>query len=314
MCAGNTHARHYGAKPNSLKFIKMPYVKTMLSAMSERLCSLKRSFAKSYKGGAHIQEILPLEWYDMHEDMAMLHRFAQANPIYHKSYEKTIRHTKCVVYEGDINSYWIDSIKNPGSSQPFYPTWLLSAYILALAARDSGCRQIIDVGSGDGRIAYCGKILGMDVCSIEIDASLTRLQTTISEGTGVSMDIRCADAAHFGYDSLGYGAPAVFTGGLPQLGDLLATSVIQGMAHNNKARFVLAGSRPRPGLGDTEDTFGWGPIMRKFGLKTDWTLELPTTWTFDQKLDTPYICTTSGLVDDHTQRTSARIRQTPQSA
>lgn len=269
-----------------------PHVKAMLRTMSERLGSLKRSFVKSYKGGAHIQEILPLEWHDRHDDMAMLHRFVQANPIYHRSYEETVDHIRCVVYEGDINSYWIDSIKNPGSSQPFYPTWMLSAYILALAVKESGCQQIIDVGSGDGRIAYCGKILGMDVCSIEIDAALAMLQTTISAGAGVNMDVRCADAAHFEYDSLRYDLPAVFTGGLPQLGDLLAASVMQGMAHNGKACFVLAGSRPRPGLGDTEDMFGWGPIVRKFGLKTDWMLELPTTWTFDQKLDTPYICAT----------------------
>lgn len=288
------------------KFIKTLHVIVMLRAMCERLGSLKRSFAKSYRGGAHIQEILPLEWYDRHRDMAMLHRFAQANPIYHNSHEETINHTKCMVYEGDINSYWIDSIKNPGSSQPFYPTWLLSAYILALAARESGCQQIIDVGSGDGRIAYCGRILGMDVCSIEIDESLVNLQGIISEDTKVSMDMRCADAAHFNYDSLKFDQPAVFTGGLPQLGDLLAASVIRGMAQNSGARFVLAGSRPRSGLGDTNDIFGWGPIMRKFGLKTEWTMELPTTWTFDQKLDTPYMCTTS----NHTRYASPNVYDT----
>ena len=275
------------------KFIEMPHTKIMLKAMSKQLGNLKRSFVKSYKGRAHIQEILPLEWYDRCQDVVMLHRFAQANPIYYRNYEETIHHTRCAVYEGDINNYWINSIKNPGSSQPFYPTWLLSAYILALAARESGCRQIIDVGSGDGRIAYCGRILGMDVCSVEIDTSLAELQTAISSDTGVDMDIRCSDATEFEYDSLRYDRPAVFTGGLPQLGDLLATSVIQNMIHYDKAWFILAGSRPRPDLNNIEEMFGWGKVIQKFGLKVDWTLELPTTWTFDQKLDTPYMCMTS---------------------
>ena len=51
---------------------------------------------------------------------------------------------------------------------------------LACEAQTLGFEQIIDIGSGDGRIAYCGKILGLNSISIEIDENLvTALQKII---------------------------------------------------------------------------------------------------------------------------------------
>ena len=75
-----------------------------------------------------------------------------------------------------MNNFWIDSIKHDASYAPFYPTWMLSAWGLVLHAQNLGFEQIIDIGSGDGRIAYCGKVLGMDSISIEIDENLVNLQ------------------------------------------------------------------------------------------------------------------------------------------
>ncbi len=270
----------------------------MAAEMARRFCKLKRAFYDKYDGGAHIQEILPGSGYGRagRDHVAMLHRFAAANPIYHGRYEEVIKGVPCTVYEGDINQYWIDSMKNPGSAQPFYPTWLLSAYVLALAVKESGCSQVIDVGSGDGRIAFCGRMLGMDACSIEIDGALAGLQRDISERTGVSLDVRCADAAEFDYASLGFDGPAIFTGGLPQMGDVLAATIAQRVhdARMDGCRFILAGSRPRGVGGGNPEWGGWGPLIGRFGMMVEWSMSLPTVWTFDQPQETPYICALLG--------------------
>ena len=57
----------------------------------------------------------------------------------------------------------------------FIPTWMLSAWSLVMSSiQNQGFEQIIDIGSGDGRIAYCGKVFGLDSISIEIDENLSK--------------------------------------------------------------------------------------------------------------------------------------------
>ena len=261
----------------------------MLPDAARDFCLLKRSFFKVYRGGAHIQEVVPCgEYHGIRT--AGVHELAAANPIYHNRYDAEVDGVRCTIYEGDINHYWIDSMKNAGSAQPFYPTWLFSAYLLALAVKRSGCNQIIDVGSGDGRIAMCGRMLDMDVCSIELDESLAALQRHIASRMGITLDVRRADAVSFDYADLGFGSAAVFTGGLPQMGDLLAEAVVGGISATENTRFVLAGSHPRPGQGSIPEGYGWGQLMKKAGLSAKWTMSLPTVWTFDQDRETPYIC------------------------
>ena len=85
----------------------------------------------------------------------------------------------------------------------------------------------------------------MDACSIEIDESLASLQADMAKHTGITLDVRCADAATFDYASLGFGAPAVFTGGLPQMGDLLAAAVVRGVPRAEECA-VRAGRQPPP--------------------------------------------------------------------
>lgn len=249
---------------------------------------LKRDFFKVYRGHSHIQEIVPRGIYEG-IDTSYIHKLADANPIYHHAYDAEISGVRCSVYEGDISQHCIDSMKNSGSAQPFYPTWLFSAYMLALATKKSGCSQIIDVGSGDGRIALCGQHMGMDVCSIELDENLVSLQKDMASSVGCDMDVRCADATTFDYASLKFDSPAVFTGGLPQMGDILADAVICSIPFASDARFILAGSHPRSGNVGT-DLYGWGPLMTRLHLKSRWMLSLPTVWTFDQARETPYIC------------------------
>jgi hypothetical protein len=135
---------------------------------------LKTEFVKRNKDGSHIHEIIPTLpeslSIDEHE-LKMLHKFAESNSIYSDSYEMEILDTICKVYQGDVNNYWLDSIKHDTTHAPFYPIWILSAYALALESKSLGARQIIDIGSGDGRIAYCGKVVGLESYGIEIDDS-----------------------------------------------------------------------------------------------------------------------------------------------
>ena len=125
--------------------------KTIIVKMAEKLVMLKQEFARVYDGNSHIQEILPENPADgqsvNQSHLEHLHSFARNNPIYYHSLKRKISDVSCVVYEGDINSYWLNSIKHGSSCQPFYPTWILSAYITALNAKNLGCTQIVDIGS-----------------------------------------------------------------------------------------------------------------------------------------------------------------------
>ena len=111
---------------------------------------------KKNESSNHINEIIPSLpeslSIDEHE-LEMLHKFAECNSIYSDSYEMEILDIVCRVYHGDMNNFWLDSIKHDTSYTPFYPVWILSAYALALESKNIGAKQLIDIGSGDGRIA-----------------------------------------------------------------------------------------------------------------------------------------------------------------
>ncbi len=159
----------------------------MIDTVVQNLIKIKRDFAKNYSGSAHIQEVIPSQISDDFpidkNDLKQLHNFAEKNPIYFNSFEEDILGIPCMVYEGDINDYWLNSIKHGSSCQPFYPTWIMSAYVMALIAKKMNFSELVDIGSGDGRIAFCGKILDFTSYSIEIDDSLVELQNTISTQT-----------------------------------------------------------------------------------------------------------------------------------
>ena len=159
-----------------------------------------------------------------------------------------------------------------------------------------GYQEMIDIGSGDGRISYCGKILGLSSYSIEIDDSLTQLQETISSSTGIDFHPYCADALEFDYSSLLFSKPVFFIGGLSQMGgDVLANGIIQKISVNDELKkttgFVFAGSHSKRLLSSNHSMGGWGSFIGKNNLQDDNTLLLPTVWTFDQEIDTPYIFT-----------------------
>ncbi|MBA4718450.1 MAG: hypothetical protein HRO68_04920 [Nitrosopumilus sp.] len=272
----------------------------MLDELVKNLVLVKQDFAKNYTGSAHIQEVIPASVskefpIDKHH-LKMLHDFAQKNPIYYNSIEKKIAEIPCVVYEGDINEYWLNSIKHGSSCQPFYPTWIMSAYVMASIAKKLGYNELVDIGSGDGRIAFCGKILELIPYSIEIDDVLVKLQETISKSTNQNFNPKCKDALEFDYSQLQLTHPVFFIGGLPQTGgDILATNIIDkincisNLSQNTGLVFV--GSNSKRQLSSNLDNGGWSSIIEKHNLNIVDTVSLPTIWTFDQTIEAPYIFT-----------------------
>ena len=272
----------------------------MLDSLVQNLVKIKQDFAKNYTGSAHIQEIIPSQVsnsFTIDENhLKQLHTFAEKNPIYFNSFEEIISGVSCIVYEGDINDYWLNSIKHGSSCQPFYPTWIMSAYVMASIAKELGYSELVDIGSGDGRIAFCGKILGFNSYSIEIDDVLVELQDTISTQTNQNFNPKCADALEFDYSELNLKTPVFFIGGLPQMGgDLLAASIIEKINSianlKTSTGVVFAGTHTQRQLSGNLSNGGWSTLIEKHQLNVIDTVSLPTVWTFDQLVETPYIFT-----------------------
>jgi hypothetical protein len=273
---------------------------TVDDSLPEAIALLKREFVTSYKiTRSLLTEIIPLYYSKTlpidNDVLDSLHRFAAANPIYFKSHDAEISGIVCRIYEGDINNYWLSSKKYDTSYQPFYPTWMLSAFTLALEAKSLGFDQLVDVGSGDGRIAYCASLLGMGSYGIEIDDELVELQDAVSSSTGIKYNSIRADATRFDYGSLDLSKPIFFISGLPEMGEMLADSVIrqvlsiEKLKHN--AGFNFMGSHVMRSLTRDRSGWGWGSVIASFGLKLIGTITLPTLWTTDQILDTAYVYT-----------------------
>lgn len=260
---------------------------------------LKAEFVNLYRGNGHVRETLPdipsrLGSADKYQ-LKRLHDFARKNPIYYNSYKMTILDVPCTVYEGDINEYWISSTKHDVSNQPFYPTWILSAYEAVLEAKRHGARQIIDIGSGDGRIAYCAGMLGMDAHGIEIDTQLSDLQRRIIKETDTKFNVWHADANEFKYEMLNLTKPAFFIGGLPEMGEMLARSILSKILADEllerESIFVFMGSFQLKKFTKSTKKWGWGFVIDESDLAVKSALVLPTCWTMDQQKDTPYIFT-----------------------
>ncbi len=276
----------------------------MIEDIANNLVDLKQKFSNIYDGNSHIQEVIPLSKSDIFplddKHLEMLHSFAEKNPIYYNSYEQNIGKIPCKVYEGDINEYWLNSISHGSSYQPFYPTWILTAYLISLVAKNLGYKEVLDIGSGDGRIAYCAKILDLETYSIEVEESLVDLQKLITFSTKIDFNPNCADAVEFDYSDLKLKQPVFFIGGLAQMGgDIWASSIIEKLntIPNLKKNIgiTFAGTYSKKYFSGTRSENmsggGWKSIIDKNDLKVIKTITLPTVWTFDQPIDTPYIFT-----------------------
>jgi hypothetical protein len=269
-----------------------------METYSKNVCELKHKFVSLYKGNSHTTEILP----NLHDDsflinsdqISLLHGFLNANPIYSNKISEKISNKDYTIFEGDLNNYWIDSIKHDASYAPFYTTWMLSAWGLAIEAKNQGFEQIVDIGSGDGRIAFCGKISGLEAYSIEIDENLVNLQEQISTKTEIDFKPMCSDATIFDFETLSAKKSIFVIGGVPEIGEVLAESVIKNVLeipHFSDSSFVLTGSHSHREFSRDTSDFGWGLLIKKLQLSVISAISLPTYWTMDQKFETPYVFT-----------------------
>ena len=271
-----------------------------MESLTEIICNLKYDFCDLYKGNSHTTEVLPTvpsKFLIKDEHLSLLYAFLANNPIYSNRIVQKLSDIDCTVFEGDLNNYWIDSIKHDASYAPFYPTWMLSAFCLALEAQNLGFTQIIDIGSGDGRIAYCGKVLGMNTVSIEIDSTLISLQDEISKNTNIQFNPICHDATTYDFQTLSDKKSIFVIGGVPEIGEVLAESVISAvlkLSSLEKSAFVLTGSHSHRKFSRDPSNFGWGSSIKKFGLEVISSISLPTYWTMDQEFETPYVFTKKG--------------------
>ncbi|AFS82375.1 hypothetical protein [Candidatus Nitrosopumilus sediminis] len=268
----------------------------MIDQLGKNLVELKKEFVRVYDGKSQIQEVIPKsksELFPIDEShLELLHEFATKNPIYYNSFEKQIGSVNCIVYEGDINKYWLNSIQHGSSKAPFSPTWIMSGYVGALLAKELGYSEVIDIGSGDGRIAFCSKILGMESYSIEIDNMLVDLQNILTP----ILDFHpyCSDAVAFDYLSLNLTRPIFFIGGLAQMGGIsLASGVLKSIKSISNLEkitgWAFAGTLSQKYAPDPKNEAGWGTLIEDNHLKSIRSISLPTAWTFHEIDETPYI-------------------------
>ena len=267
-----------------------------MEKLSDRICRLKHDFISNYSGNSHTTEILPINpssTFHIDKDfLILLHNFLEKNPIYTTKFESTIKSENFSIFEGDLNNYWIDSIKHDTSYAPFYPTWMLSAFCLAEKIKELNIEQIFDIGSGDGRIAYCGKIMELISISVEIDENLVDLQIDLVKNTDINFQPKCRDATIFEFNEFEGKKSAFVIGGVPEIGEILAESVISNVLKNKNLQnsiFVLTGSHAKQRFSKNIDCFGWGNLVKKYDLDIILTENLPTYWTMDQEFETPYV-------------------------
>jgi hypothetical protein len=268
-------------------------------SISQSIVKLKNEFVISHKASSIIYEVIPLSYSTKlpigDGILSTLNNFAESNSIYFKSTDVCVSGISCRAYDGDINDYWLSSKKYDTNYQPFYPTWILSAYVLSLEAKRLGFEEVVDIGSGDGRIAYCSKLLGLKSVGIEIDSDLVNLQYKISNLTNIKYRVLNEDATAVEYSSLNLSKPMFFISGLPESGEMLASNVLKKVREiielKHSAGFNFMGSHIMKEYSRDKTKWGWGKIIEDFDLDLIGCLTLPSHWTNDQHVDTAYVYT-----------------------
>lgn len=258
---------------------------------------LKKCYTESRDLNGSPYEILPLDCLSVEESddilISKLDEFASYNPIFHGQKEIQIQNCRCKVFSCEVIEYWLSSKKYDACYQPFYPTWLISSLIICLMAKLLGFSEIIDIGSGDARIPYCGAIVGLRGISVELDANLVELQRRIICSTGVNFQVINNDACKANFEELNLSKPMFLISGLPEQGEVLAEAAIRNLIHNDfssaKLGFALMGSHTMKQYSRDRTLYGWGHFVAEHKLNILDCLTLPTMWTNEQSIDTPFV-------------------------
>jgi hypothetical protein len=276
----------------------------MFQKILNNFLEVKREYIRNFKPKNIIAEILPNESSDFfpidNKILSKLHQFVSNNPIYTKKTKIMINNLKFTSYEGDVNEYYLSSKKYDTNYQPFYPTWMLSAFFLCLKIKDLGFNELIDIGAGDGRIPYCGSLISLKSIGIELDSSLTELQILLSKQTDIKFEIINDDAAVYNFSNLNLIKPIFFISGLPEMGEMFVDNVIHTTIENKFRSFgiVFLGSILKRKFANNLLNYGWEEIIKKNNLKIIEEILLPTHWTIDNNTETMYLITKDSINED----------------
>ena len=258
----------------------------------------KRDYIQNFKPTNIIAEIIPTEASEFFfpidkQILAKLHQFVSNNPIYFKKTNISINNVDFISYEGDVNEFYLSSKKYDTNYQPFYPTWMLSAFLLCLKSKELGFTEPIDIGAGDGRIPYCGSLLELRSIGIELDTNLTELQSELCKKTDIRYEIINDDASTFNFAKLHLSTPLFFISGLPEMGEMFVDNLIHTTMQNKFELFgiVFLGSIFKKKISSDVTHYGWGEIIKKNNLKILEEINLPTHWTNDNNSETKYLIT-----------------------
>jgi hypothetical protein len=261
------------------------------------IVDLKRAYRERFDVRGIPYEILPLDnsltTTIEGNHVLKLDEFARNNPIFRGYKEVNILNSQCKIFSCDVIEYWLSSKKYDACYQPFYPTWLISSLVLCLSAKLMGFKEIVDIGSGDARIPYCGTVVGLRAISVELDSHLTVLQRDIVRSTGVEFEILNDDACNANFGRMDLSRPIFLVSGLPELGELLAEAVISNIIQQDykspQLGFALMGSHTMKKYARDSTCYGWGQFIARHNLRVLDCLTLPTMWTNDQSIDTPFV-------------------------
>ena len=269
-----------------------------LNYLAQNLIKLKNEYLDKVHSYNHIREFIPhpnqQSLFDK-SHLKKLQTFFKFNKIYYKEQSITLANIPCISYEGDVNQFWLSSKKYDTNYQPFLPTWGLSALVMVLVAKDLGFENIIDIGSGDGRLLFCGSILGLNSVGVEIDKDLCNLQNEISSFSNVKFQFINGDSNSIDYSQLELENTMIFISALPESGEMMSYGITnQFEKYRDKLHNVgitLMGSHTYRRYSRDRSKWGWGKFIDDCGLKIIECLSLPSSWTLDEKKETPYLFT-----------------------
>lgn len=269
-----------------------------LNYLAQNLIKLKNEYIDKIHSYNHIREFIPDPNHQSLFDkshLEKLHTFFKFNKIYYKEQSITLANIPCISYEGDINQFWLSSKKYDTNYQPFLPTWGLSALVMVLVAKDLGFENIIDIGSGDGRLLFCGSIIGLNSVGVEIDKDLCDLQNEISSFSNVKFQVINGDSNSIDYSQLKLENTMIFVSALPESGEMISYGITNQFEKYrdkiNNVGITLMGSHTYRRYSRDRSMWGWGKFIDDCGLKIVECLSLPSSWTLDEKKETPYLFT-----------------------
>jgi hypothetical protein len=266
--------------------------------LAQCLVELKNEYLREMHSHNHIREFIPVANHQNLFDNGLLeklHSFFNYNKIYYKQQDLTLSNISCISYEGNVNQFWLSSKKYDTIYQPFLPTWGLSALVLALVAKDLGFENIIDIGSGDGRLLFCASILGLNPVGIEIDKHLCDLQNKISNSSNVKYKVINGDSNSIDYSQFKLENTIIFISALPDSGEILSYDMLNHLKKNksklHNVGITLMGNHDRRQYTRDKSKGGWAKFIDDSGLKILKSINLPSSWTLDEKKETPYLFT-----------------------